>query len=67
MPKRYRVETLVRLCDEWRVEHLTDSLAVAEGYIAAMIKTHKVRFGRVVDEQTGLVVSQEPKGRRRSR
>jgi hypothetical protein len=67
MPKRYRVETLVRLCDEWKVEHLTDSLAVAEGYIAAMIKNHKIRFGRVVDEESGVVVSREPKLRRRSR
>jgi hypothetical protein len=67
MPKRYRVETLVRLCDEWQLEHLTDSLAVAEGYIAAMIKTHRIRFGRVVDKETGAVVSQESKTRRRSR
>jgi hypothetical protein len=67
MSKRYRVETLVRLCDEWKVEHLTDSLAVAEGYIAAMVKAHKIRFGRVVDQKIGEVVRQEPKRRRRSR
>jgi hypothetical protein len=59
MPRRYRVETLVRLSDEWRVEYRTDSLAVAEWYITAMLKTHKIRFGRVVDGKTGAVVSQK--------
>jgi hypothetical protein len=67
MPKRYRVETLVRLSGEWNVEYRTDSLAVAEGYITAMIKLHKIRFGRVVDETTGAVISQEPKRGKRSR
>jgi hypothetical protein len=67
MPKRYRVETLAQLSDEWNVEYHTNSLAVAEGYITAMIKSHKVRFGRVVDEMTGLVVSQEPRRRKRFR
>ena len=67
MPKRYRVETLARLSDEWEVEHHTNSLAVAERYITAMIKAHKIRFGRVVDQKTGDVVSQEPKRGRRLR
>jgi len=67
MPKRYRVETLIQLSGEWNVEYCTDSLAVALWYIAAMIKAHKIRFGRVVDETTGTVVSQEPKRGSRSR
>lgn len=67
MPKRYRVETLIRLSDQWNVEHYTDSLAVAQWYITAMIKGHKIRFGRVVDETTGTVISQEPKRGKRSR
>ena len=67
MPKRYRVETLVQLFDGWNVEHCTDSLAVAQWYITAMIKAHKIRFGRVVDQETGAVISQEPKRGKRSR
>jgi hypothetical protein len=66
MQKRYRVETLTRLSDEWHVEHRTDSLAVAEWYITALIKTHKTRFGRVVEQETGAVVSQKPDRGKRS-
>ena len=67
MPKRFRVETLVQLSDEWNAEHCTDSLAVAQWYITALLKAHKVRFGRVVNQETGEVVSQQPKRGKRSR
>ena len=60
MPRRYRVETLTRLYDEWHAEHHTDSLAVAEGYITMLIRTHRIRSGRVVDQETGAVISQKP-------